>query len=99
MNGPLATSKGGAVLHSALQNVLRGSGNLTRLSRPQMVTANPAGAVIRPQQLQSGQQRIALHRPGVIQGQHGARQTIALQVNLLIQEPHYFKKKLNFPAK
>ena len=73
----LATSKGGAVLHSALQNVLRGSGNLTRLSRPQMVTANPAGAVIRPQQLQQGQQRIALHRPGVIQGQ--PRQTIALQ--------------------
>ena len=52
----LATSKGGAVLHSALQNVLRGSGNLTRLSRPQMVTANPTGAVIRPQQLQQGQQ-------------------------------------------
>ena len=73
----LATGKGGAVLHSALQNVLRGSGNLQRLSRPQMVTANPTGAVIRPQQLQQGQQRIALHRPGVIQSQ--PRQTIALQ--------------------
>ena len=42
-----------------------------------MVTANPTGAVIRPQQLQQGQQRIALHRPGVIQSQ--PRQTIALQ--------------------
>ena len=42
-----------------------------------MVSANPTGAVIRPQQLQQGQQRIALHRPGVIQSQ--PRQTIALQ--------------------
>ena len=77
----LATTKGNAVLHSALQNVLRGSGNLARLPRPQMVTASPGAsgqtAVIRPQQLQQGQQRIALHRPGVIQGT--PRQTIALQ--------------------
>ena len=76
----LATTKGG-VLQSALQNALRGSGNITRLTRPQMVTATPAGAgqtaVLRPQQLQQGQQRIALHRPGVLQGQ--PRQTIALQ--------------------
>lgn len=86
----LATSKGSAaVLQSALQNVLRGSGNIARLPRPQMITANPSAtgqtAVIRPHQLQQGQQRIALHRPGVIQGT--PRQTIALQPGGAVRTP------------
>ena len=79
-----ATIKGGA-LHSVLQSALRGSANATgmpRIARPQ-ITGAAAGqtAVLRPQQITTGQQRIALHRPAggsVIQAGQPARQTIAI---------------------
>ena len=56
-------AKGGGVLHAAL-NALRGAGTpMTRIARPAMVSGSPSGsagqtAVLRPQQLTPGQQRI-----------------------------------------
>ena len=56
-------AKGGGVLHAAL-NALRGAGTpMTRIARPAMVSGSPSSsagqtAVLRPQQLTPGQQRI-----------------------------------------
>ena len=60
----LQMAKGGGVLHAALNALSRGgSTGMTRITRPAMVNASGTSAtgqtaVLRPQQLAQGQQRI-----------------------------------------